>query len=258
MDLTLKGRTYAVGGASSGLGRAIAEALISEDATVIGIARREDKLSELAERHGNKFIPFPGDLGNSSTITALADFLIERDLTGCVLNTGGPPTGLIDELDMDAWDAAYAGTLRWKIQLVKALLPYMRERSAGTFLFVESISIKQPIDNLVLSNTFRAAVAGFVKTLSREEGKHQITANILAPGYHATDRITSVLDKAASLRHSDRESVEQEFLAEVPLGRLGDPAEFAKLAVFLLSPAARYITGQTITVDGGTVRHLTG
>ncbi|MBB4077401.1 3-oxoacyl-[acyl-carrier protein] reductase [Lewinella aquimaris] len=258
MDLDISGKTFAVGGASSGLGRAIAEKLIQEGATVIGVARSQDKLSNLAEEHGEQFIAFPADLSDSSSIRVVGEQLIEHKVSGCVFNAGGPPPGTVFDLSMEEWDNAYATTLRWKIQLTKALLPMMRQANYGTLLFIESVSIKQPIDNLVLSNAFRAAVAGFVKTLTREEGPNGISANILAPGYHATTRITTVLEKAAALQDISKETVEKQFLAEVPLGRLGKPEEFAEMAAFLLSPAARFISGQTISVDGGMTRFITG
>ena len=159
---------------------------------------------------------------------------------------------------MEQWDEAYNSTLRWKIQLTNALLPGLKQKPHGRLLFVESVSIKQPIDNLVLSNALRAAVAGFVKTLTRELGAGNLTANVLAPGYHATPRITTVLQKSAEQLGVSLEEVEAQFAAEAPLQRLGEPDDFAAMAVFLLSPLGGYITGQTITVDGGLVRHITG
>lgn len=225
---------------------------------MIGIARSRDTLADMATTHGDLFISHPADLTDGTAVRKLGDELIERSVAGCVFNSGGPPTGTIAALEMTDWDAAYASTLRWKIQLTKALLPMLREQRAGSLLYVESVSIKQPIDNLVLSNAFRAAVAGFVKTLTREEGAAGIRANILAPGYHATDRITTVLAKAAELQGIPEEQVKREFLAQVPLGTLGQPEDLAKMAAFLLSPTAQYITGQTISVDGGMTRFLTG
>ena len=258
MDLGLQGNSYAVGGASAGLGLAIAEAIIAEGGTVIGIARRREKLEALATEYGKRFIPFPADLTDAGNVVSLVEELKRLRVTAVVFNGGGPPTGLTAELSMTQWDDAYRGTLRWKVQLLTALLPMMRQRGHGKFLFVESVSIKQPIDNLVLSNVFRAGVAGLVKTICREEGSHGITANILAPGYHATDRITTVLEKAAELQDIPLEQVKAGFLEEVPLGRLGDPTDFGRMAAFLLSDAATYLSGQTISVDGGLVRHLTG
>lgn len=258
MELSLKNKTFAVGGATSGLGRAIAERLLEERATVIGIARGQDKLDAMAAEAGDRFVPYKTDLTDASSVSSLADFLNARSIDGCVLNAGGPPTGRVEELRIEDWDAAYNGTLRWKIQLTQALLAGLKSKPHGRLLFVESVSIKQPIDNLVLSNAMRAAVAGFVKTLTRELGPGTLTANILAPGYHATPRITTVLQTSAEQLGTNLEEVEAQFTAETSLNRLGDPDDFGAMAAFLLSPLAGYVTGQTITVDGGLVRHLTG
>jgi 3-oxoacyl-[acyl-carrier protein] reductase len=225
---------------------------------VIGVARSQDKLKLLSQRHGDQFEAYPADLSDRKAVDALADRLIKAKVDGVVFNSGGPPTGRIDELSMEQWDEAYAGTLRWKVQLTTRLLPALRKQTDSSLLYLESVSIKQPIDNLVLSNAYRAAVAGFVKTLSREEGEHGIRANIIAPGYHATDRIVQVLDKAAELQEISRAEVEQNFLAQVPLGKLGQPDDLAALACFLLSPRAQYVSGQTINVDGGLTRFITG
>ncbi|WP_116127333.1 SDR family oxidoreductase [Lewinella sp. IMCC34183] len=258
MELGLAGSAYAVGGASSGLGRAIAERIIAEGGKVVGLARSRDTLQELADQYGERFISFPTDFTDPAAVSRAGDELVRRGVAGCVFNAGGPPLGQVDELTMEDWDSAYYSTLRWKVQLIQAVLPMMRERKSGKLLFLESVSIKQPIDNLVLSNAFRAGVAGFVKTLSREAGPQGITVNIIAPGYHDTERIGSVLQKAADLKHVDRRQIEDEFLSEVPLHVLGQPEDFAGVAAFLLSPFARYINGQTITIDGGMVRYTTG
>ncbi|NJC28484.1 SDR family oxidoreductase [Neolewinella antarctica] len=258
MDLQLSDKTIAVGGATSGLGRAVAEALLAEGATVIGIARTQQDLNKMGAVAGAKFIGYAADLTDATAVKHLAAFLNEHKIYACVFNAGGPPTGRVEDLDMNDWDDAYRSTFRWKIQLTNALLPAMKEKAEGRLLFLESVSIKQPIDNLVLSNAMRAAMAGFVKTLSREIGEQGITVNILAPGYHATPRITTVLEKSAEIQGLDLSAVESQFAAETAVKKIGQPADFATMAAFLLSPAANYITGQTITVDGGLVRHITG
>ncbi len=258
MELQLKHKTFAVGGATSGLGRAIAERLIEEGARVIGIARGQDKLNAMAKAEGDLFVPYKADLTDASSVASLSKFLIEQEITGAVINAGGPPTGRVESLSMEDWDAAYASTFRWKVQLTKALLPSLKSKEHGRLLFVESVSIKQPIDNLVLSNAMRAAIAGFVKTLSREVGDSGLTVNILAPGYHATPRITTVLQTSAEQLGANLEEVEASFTAETSLRRLGEPDDFAAMALLLLSPLGGYMTGQTITVDGGLVRHITG
>jgi len=168
MNLDLKNKLFAVGGATSGLGRAIAVRLIEEGASVIGLARSGDKLEALAAELGDNFQAYKADLTDASTVTSLATYLNERSIDGCVLNAGGPPAGRVQDLGMEDWDEAYRSTLRWKIQLSQALIPGLEGKPHGRLLFVESVSIKQPIDNLVLSNAMRAAVAGYVKTLTRE------------------------------------------------------------------------------------------
>lgn len=225
---------------------------------MIGVARGQARLDTMATEMGEEFTPYSADMTDATAVKILGEYLAGEKITGCVFNTGGPPTGRIEELEMTDWDNAYASTFRWKVQLTEALLPAMREAAYGRLLFLESVTIKQPIDNLVLSNAIRAAVAGFVKTLSREVGEAGITANILAPGYHATPRIKTVLEKSAQMQGVSFEEMAAGFSAETATKKLGDPADFADMAVFLLSPQARYITGQTITVDGGLVRHITG
>lgn len=258
MDLGLKNKTFLVGGATSGLGNAIVLRLIAEGAKVIGAARSRDKLSAMQQELGDAFVPYAADLTDGTAVRILGESLAKHNLSGCVFNAGGPPTGSIEELEMQDWDAAYASTLRWKIQLTKAVIPLLKKKKDGRLLYLESVSIKQPIDHLVLSNAMRAAVAGFVKTLSHEIGEHGITANVLAPGYHATARITTVLQKSADLQGLSLEDTEATFTAETAVKKLGDPQDFAAMAAFLLSPSACYITGQTISVDGGVVRHITG
>ena len=258
MELQLSGKTFAVGGATGGLGKAVAERLLQEGARVVGFARSRDKLNRFGSEYGDRFIAQPTDTSDGIAVRKLGELLLDLKADGCVFNTGGPPSGTIAEVSMKQWDEAYASTFRWKIALTTQLLPMLRQRGSGQLLYLESVSIKQPIDNLVLSNAMRAAVAGFVKTLSREEGKNGIRPNILAPGYHATDRITSILDRAAKLQNEDRAAVERAFLEAVPEGSMGQPDDFAGVAAFLLSPLAKYISGQTITVDGGLVRHITG
>ena len=258
MDLQLSGKTFAVGGASGGLGKAVAERLLQEGARVVGYARSREKLARFGGEYGDRFIAHPTDTSDGIAVRKLGEALVDLKIDGCVFNTGGPPTGTIAEVSMKDWDEAYASTFRWKVALTTQLLPMLRQRGGGQLLYLESLSIKQPIDNLVLSNAMRAAVAGFVKTLSREEGSNGVRPNILAPGYHATDRITSILDRAAQLQNEDRASVEKAFLAAVPEGTMGQPGDFAGVAAFLLSPFAKYISGQTVTVDGGLVRHITG
>ncbi|MEM7571492.1 MAG: SDR family oxidoreductase [Bacteroidota bacterium] len=258
MDLQIKNKLIAVGGATAGLGRAIAEQLLAEGAQVIGIARSHDQLQAMAEQWDGRFEGFRADFTDNEDVDRLIKKLDESAVYGICFNAGGPPPKPLLETDMEAWDAAYQLTLRWKIKLAKSLLPGMLQRQAGRMVFVESVSIKQPINNLVLSNAFRAAVAGFVRSLANENGGQGVTFNIVAPGYHATHRITAVLQQAADLQGISLQEAEAQFVEQVPVGALGEPADLASLVAWLMSSNSRYLTGQTITVDGGLVRHITG
>lgn len=258
MNLALTDKTIAVGGTTSGLGKAVAEALMQEGAKVLGIARTQEKLDAMAEQYPGQFTPLRVDLTIPSSIDQLIADLNEASIYGVCINSGGPPPKLTMETDLDDWDQAYRSTLRWKVQLLQGVLPGMLERGAGRVVFIESVSIKQPIDGLVLSNAFRAAVAGLVRTISREEGSSGVTYNILAPGYHATPRITSVLQKSAELQNISYEEAVGQFATEVPVGHIGEPADLGSLAAWLFSPHSRFVNGQTLTVDGGMVRHITG
>lgn len=258
MNLNLKDQTIAVGGATSGLGRAVTEALLAEGAKVIGLARTQSQLDEMAQQYPGQFIPRRTDLSIPSSIDQLIEELNDAKVYGICFNAGGPPPKMTIDTSLDDWDAAYKSTLRWKVQLLQGVLPGMLKRKQGRLVFIESVSIKQPIDGLVLSNSFRAAVAGLVRTVSRENGDQGVTYNILAPGYHATPRITAVLQQSAELQKISFAEAEAQYAAEVPTGKMGDPADFGSLAAWLFSSHSRYVNGQTITVDGGLVRHITG
>ena len=258
MDLQIKNKLIAVGGVTSGLGRAIAEHLLAEGAQVIGIARSHDRLQAMTEQWDGRFEGFRADFTVEDDLDRLIKKLDESAVYGVCFNAGGPPPMPVLETDMEAWDAAYQLTLRWKIKLAKAILPGMLQRQSGRMVFLESVSIKQPIDNLVLSNSFRAAVAGFVRSLANENGGQGVTYNIVAPGYHATHRITAVLEQAAALQGISLTEAETRFVEQVPVGALGEPGDLASLVAWLMSSSSRYITGQTITVDGGLVKHITG
>jgi len=258
MDLGIKNQLFVVGGATSGLGRGVAEALLTEGAKVIAIARSADKLTALADAHSGQVETLPLDLTQAGAVSQLINAVGERELAGIVVNAGGPPAMPAKDTSLQDWDDAYAGVFRWKIDLVNQTLPQMISRSYGRILFIESMSVKQPVENLVLSNSMRLAVVGYVKTLSNEIAKHGVTLNILAPGYHDTPRITSLLKKNASLKGVSEEEVRSGFEAQINVGFMGDPADFGALGAWLLSPQARYLTGQTISVDGGVIKGTMG
>ena len=258
MDLGIKDQLFMVGGATSGLGKGVAEALIAEGAQILAVARSEDKLAALAREHPGQVEPLALDLTQEGAVTQLVQSVGKRKLSGVVVNAGGPPAMPAKDTSLKDWDDAYAGVFRWKIDLVNQVLPAMIDRAYGRILFIESMSVKQPVENLVLSNSMRLAVVGYVKTLSNEIAKHGVTLNILAPGYHDTPRIDSLLKKNASLKGMSEAEVRRGFEAEINVGFMGDPADFGALGAWLLSPQARYLTGQTISVDGGVIKGTMG
>jgi 3-oxoacyl-[acyl-carrier protein] reductase len=162
------------------------------------------------------------------------------------------------ETTMEDWDEAYQLVMRWKVSLTKRLLPYFQEERYGRILFLESHSIKQPIENLVLSNAYRAGIAGFAKTLALEIADKGVTVNIIAPGSHDSPAIKRVIQKAAENQHISYKEAQKKLEDNIPVKRMGKPEELAQLAAWLLSPLSSYITGQTINHDGGVNKSLFG
>ncbi|MGN8225826.1 SDR family oxidoreductase [Gracilimonas sp. BCB1] len=258
MDLKIKNQLFLICGASSGFGRAVCEQLLKEGAKIIAVARREEKLRELKDDYPEQTQVFSGDLTQEPTLDELDTLIANRELNGVLINAGGPPALSALETSMDQWDEAYENVLRWKVDLTKRLIPIFQEHNYGRILFVESQSIKQPIPSLVLSNSLRAAVAGFAKTLSLEIAEQGITVNLLAPGSHETPAIERVIQKRAEESGKPLEEVKQEMEKSIPVGRMGTGDEFASLAAWLLSPHSGYVTGQTISHDGGNIKGLFG
>lgn len=258
MDIKTGNQLFIVCGASSGFGRAIATALVAEGARIIALARNGDKLKELQDLAPDRIRIFEGDITQSSTQQQLLSITADEDIHGMLINAGGPPAKTVMETTLQDWDEAYRQILRWKVELTQALAPRMIKAGYGRILYIESSSVKQPLENLVLSNSFRVAVVGFVKTFSREIATSGVTLNILAPGSHNTPAIERIYQKKSEQTNTDPAVVRKEATAQIPVGFLGDPADLAELAVWLLSPASRYLTGQTISVDGGQVRGIFG
>ena len=254
MDLGIKDQLFIVGGATSGLGKAVALALLAEEAKVIGIARSEDKLLALQEEMGDQLEILAGDLSQSSTIHRLLEQVGDRPLDGMLVNAGGPPAMSFLETKLEHWDEAYQKVLRWKVELTQAFLPKMIERQYGRIVYIESVSVKQPIENLVLSNSLRLGVVGFVKTLSQEIANRGVNLNILGPGYHATPAMDRLFVKKSEIQGISIEEARAAFERQTKVGKMGQAEDFASLATWLLSPMSRYMTGQTITVDGGLVK----
>lgn len=257
MNLFLKDKLFLIGGATSGLGKAISEQLIAEGAQIIAIARTASKLVEF-QKSNSKVEIVVGNLSEESTLEKILVQIGDRILTGAVINSGGPPAMAVLDTKLSDWDEAYKNVVRWKIALTQALIPKMIEQKYGRLLFIESVSVKQPVENLVLSNSMRLAIVGYVKTLSQEIGASGVTLNILAPGYHATQRMENLFAKNSELKGIPEEEIRKIFANQTAVKQIGESKNFASLALWLLSPLSSYITGQTISVDGGLVKGIMG
>jgi len=258
MNLGISNQLFIVGGASSGFGKAISLALVNEGAKVIAVARGEEKLKEL-QLHAPELIEIlSGDLSNEETLNALLKKIDNRTIHGMVVNAGGPPAKMVLETSLEDWDQAYKQILRWKVALTKAIIPKMMDNGYGRIVYIESVSVKQPVENLVLSTSLRLAVVGMVKTLSQEIAQSGVTLNILGPGSHNTPAINRLYIKKAEQTGMSFEDAKKTGIAQIPVGKLGEAEDFASLAVWLLSPQSKFITGQTITVDGGAVKGIMG
>ncbi len=258
MNFKIKNQAFVVGGAGSGFGNAIAILLASEGAKVLAVSRTLSKLEPLTLAFPNQVKCLVGDMMRDDVHDQCLVWMAENNASGIVFNAGGPPAGGFHHIDMKLWDDAYHSVLRWKIALAKKVVPYFQKKGYGRLLFIESVSVKQPIKNLVLSNAMRAAVVGAVKTLSQEVAHHGITANILAPGYHRTPAMERLFIKKSELEGITVDEAAAAFELEIPVGEMGKPEEMATLALWLLSPWSRYVTGQTLTHDGGLVSGLFG
>lgn len=256
MNLQMHDQLFIIGGATSGFGKAIAEALLAEGARIIAVARGEEKLKILQAAAPERVEILAGDLSDSAVIRQLVAVVGDRQLHGLVINAGGPPAKTVLETTLEDWDNAYRSLLRWKVELTQALVPKMMERQYGRVIYIESSSVKQPLENLVLSSSLRVAVVGMVKTLSQEIAKSGVTLNILGPGSHDTPAIDRIYRKKSEQTGLPVEEVREKAIAQIPVGALGLPADFASLALWLLSPHSRYVTGQTITLDGGSVKSM--
>jgi 3-oxoacyl-[acyl-carrier protein] reductase len=246
VDLGLSGRAALVCGASSGLGLATAEALASEGARVAMLARREPELRRSADRIGA--LAIPGDVRSDEDLRAAVETTVSAfgGLDVLVWNSGGPPTGRALDVDAAALESALGLMLTPAVKLVHLCLPHLERSPAGRIVAITSLAGLEPTAHLALSNAYRPAVTGWLKTLSREVGPQGITVNCVAPGRIATPRLEYLYPEGPS--ESD--------LEEIALRRWGTPQEFGDVVCFLASDRARYVTGQTVVVDGGLARSL--
>lgn len=261
MDLGLKGRVAFVAAASRGLGAAIADALAAEGAMIACCARTpeiHERAAELASRYGVETLGIEADISSPADVTRATSAAIARfgQVDILVTNAGGPPPGPFESHAPEAWQRAIALNLDSVVNLTRALLPGMKARRWGRILNVTSITVKQPVDGLILSNSVRAAVTGFARTLANEVAPFNVTVNNLLPGYTRTERLEELAASNATTKGTTREAAFAGWEQQIPMGRIGEPHEFAALAAFLASERASYITAQSIAVDGGWIRSL--
>ena len=262
MDLGLEGRVAAVGGASRGLGKAIAWALAREGARVAICARGAEALDRarraLERASGREIFAFTGDL---ATERGPADFIdaAHRQFGGVdilVCNAGGPPPTTLSTTDPGAWQTALDVSLLSTIRLVQAAIPHMRSRQWGRIICVTSVSAKTPLPGLILSNTARPGVVGFAKSVADEYAVNGITCNVVCPGYMLTERVQELAEQQAKRDELTAKDIVDRTIEEIPAGRMGDPKELGDLVAFLASERAGYITGASVQIDGGFVRGL--
>ena len=237
--------------ASRGLGYGVAEALVSENANVVICGRSEDGLKEAASHLGDRASYQVANVAVEQEVDVLLDYVRSSTtaLEGLYVNAGGPPPGDFSKVDDSDWRRAVDLTLMSAVWLTRKSLPLLKKSSSPSILYSTSISVKQPIDNLLLSNVIRPAVVGLMRTLSNELGPEGIRVNAVGPGYVRTERVKELLGTS--------EEADKEIVQNIPLGRMGTPEEFGALCAFLLSPKASYIHGSFILIDGGLYKGMT-
>lgn len=247
VNLGIEGKRALVAAGTAGLGLAAADALLAAGAKVALCGRDPDRLEDVVRSRGEQVAPILADVSTVAGATAFVNMGVEL-LGGVdilVTNAGGPPPGTFASTDVEAYRPALELNLMSVVAMCKAAVPSMVTRGWGRVVAITSVSVRQPIDYLILSNTARAGVTGFLKTLALEVAPHGVTVNSVQPGYHATDRLNSLPDDRLT-----------DILHDVPAGRLGDPRAFGDVVAFLCSESAGFIIGTALPVDGGSYRGL--
>jgi 3-oxoacyl-[acyl-carrier protein] reductase len=254
MMLGLEGKSFVVGGASRGLGRAVAKQLVAEGARVLLVARDADAIQRVAQELGDQASPYAANLSEPSDIDQVTEATMRLGrLDGLLVNAGGPPFGPTLELSDDQWLDAFRILIGGPVRLLRNLVPQMNE--GASVLFITSSSVRQPIENLDTSNVLRPGVAALAKCLANELGP-RIRVNSMAPGRIDTARSRSLDESRAQALGVSVEEQRRNVSEGIPLGRYGTPEELSRAAAFLLSPAASYITGVSLQVDGGQVQAI--
>jgi 3-oxoacyl-[acyl-carrier protein] reductase len=263
MNLGLDGKIALVTASSRGLGRAVALRLAQEGAHVAICARGEPALKETASHvrrvTGQRVLEIPADISHPETADQLVRATVETfgRLDSLIINAGGPPPGQFLDFTSQDWEDAAQLTLMSAVRLCYAAAPVMKEQGTGSILAMTSITVKQPLPNLVLSNSLRLGVIGLIKTLADELAPSGIRVNAICPGWTRTARVEQLLEDRARRRGTTQEDEAAKIAAAIPLGRMGTPEEFAAAAAFLVSDAASFINGVSLLVDGGMARQMT-
>ena len=262
MDLGLKDRVAIVAASSQGLGKAVAMGLAREGAKLALCARTEHILTATAEEihgaTGADVIARRLDLTEHSQVKKFVAETVQEfgRVDICVANAGGPPSKSFAETTTEDWERATELNLMSTVYLAKETLPLMQQQRWGRFIAITSMTVKQPVEGLILSNSVRAGVSGLIKTLANEYGRHNVLVNNVCPGYTATARLVELSQKLAEREGVTPQAIEDRWASQTPLGRVGTPEEFANVVVFLASERASYVTGVSIAVDGGIVKGL--
>jgi 3-oxoacyl-[acyl-carrier protein] reductase len=262
MELALKDKAALVTASSQGIGKACALELAGSGADVMICARGEGALAatrdEIADATGRKVAAVRADLTSRDDIDALIARAVGElgRIDVLVTNAGGPPSGPFMDFDDGPWEQAFALNLMSVVRLNRGVVPVMREAGGGSIVNLTSVSVKEPLKGLVLSNAIRAAVVGLSKTLANELGPDGIRVNVVCPGFTATDRMTELIAARAKREGKSFDEIAAGYHASVPLGTFAEPADIARMVTFLASDAAKYVTGVTVQVDGGFVKGL--
>ncbi|MFO7670803.1 MAG: SDR family oxidoreductase [Bacteroidales bacterium] len=261
MDLGIKDKVVMVAASSKGLGFGIAREAAREGAILSMGSRNQKSLKEAAEKiqkevPGAVILTSQLDVSLAESIDRWIQLTLKelKTIDCLVVNGGGPPPGTFDEMDDHKWETGFENTLMSAVRLIRGVLPEMRRKKSGSILTVTSSSIKEPIDNLILSNVFRSGVTSLVKSLSFQVASDHIRINNLVPGFFDTDRLRELDLRNSGEWRISLDNVRKINFDTIPMGRYGDPEEFGKAAVFLLSGAASYVTGETFVIDGGKMR----
>ncbi|HEX4849576.1 MAG TPA: SDR family oxidoreductase [Puia sp.] len=253
MDLGLKNKIAFVAASSDGLGKSVSLELAKEGAKIIICGRKKEQLDktrkDIENQTGEELLALVGDLSIAADRERIIKETVQvhKKVDILVTNTGGPPAGKFEEFTDQDWDKAYHQLLSSAVGLIQGFLPGMKSQQWGRIICITSTAVKQPINGLILSNSVRASVAGLVKTLANELGRHKITVNNVMPGYTETDRLRKLIEANPSVSAGK---------SEIPLGRFGQPEEFAAAVTFLASERASYISGVSLAVDGGWTKSI--